>query len=631
MFPKALWYTLALAVSLWLGIVSPAHADRPADTQQANIQHAERTKTVPLLTQELHAHDINVAMFLEKHIGYPPPDARIDRLAFLSIPDALKLELALTQAGERSPRTERATLALMSRALAAESRRSISELPEILQVYADVKTNLQDLIEIARIRGSFHSLEPINDLSEGVHEELRSYAQRFRLPSGGGAYNAIRQDFNLDGTRVAQLLSQAPTFEIAVQHAFQEQQVKVGGLRDRLVQRARSSPATRPTSAVELIIREQVPPSAETERVRLWEDLLQRLGSDRGYDSLRRSDRGIGGIMAGAPTLSGPGTPRPTALGFKPAETTPGIGQVWFRFDDGKTRTLPNVPTADARIAFQMLYGKSPVKLGDGIPLTDITSKVPYFEVGDRSLVKGSRAQVVLHPTLNDTELGWCCIRIDCLPESRRWLLDQLAADPALGKGEESQEQLRLMRQAVELVFDPWGRLRRSDVAANRAIFRITDVPTVCTVDDKTMTLIVERDPPKGERWPVALRRQSFLEVQLLYREKDSKMKEPRSFEGIGRESSELIPEVARISPEVRRLNNFSKLLAAMRWAAGNGAITRPEEKDWPAVAGHLPTPCFVAMTPEKIIPIPPFKSYAGTRSWRPQMPHGKAGGTEED
>lgn len=175
MFPKALWYTLALAVSLWLGIVSPAHADRPADTQQANIQHAERTKTVPLLTQELHAHDINVAMFLEKHIGYPPPDARIDRLAFLSIPDALKLELALTQAGERSPRTERATLALMSRALAAESRRSISELPEILQVYADVKTNLQDLIEIARIRGSFHSLEPINDLSEGVHEELRSY------------------------------------------------------------------------------------------------------------------------------------------------------------------------------------------------------------------------------------------------------------------------------------------------------------------------------------------------------------------------------------------------------------------------------------------------------------------------
>ncbi|AMV25202.1 hypothetical protein VT84_12455 [Gemmata sp. SH-PL17] len=592
---------LGLAGVLLFGVPS-ARADtglEPKDVKAA--------KAMVDLVAALDADGVNVAKFLEDQGGFPPSKAGIEPHVWHSLPDVVKVQVMYRYAAANSPQGAEWMLFTLIKATQDGGHLPPGELPAGLKSYKDPPPQPEG-VDINRPEMLYKLPEQLSeriDVTAETRADVHKLAARSRLWASGGPLNGLRSDFKMELSDAVKLLLEARTPERAYEHALPkaagEQGPAIAAAKARLdkawgVERgARGTAAPRPV----------ITPLDEAKVIKEWEDRSKEQlpkPEDRTFDKIKEKAGFPGGILFGDRVTPHRDLGKPKVVAYV-AGKDGAAGSITVTLTNETVLTLPGVSAEDAAVAAALAFNS---KTGDGIPIIDIDGGTPYYQFGERRLVVGTRCPVLLNPELLNTNLGWAAIYIDCLPESRAWLLAQVKNDPLLNevKNEDERRELeRYRRQVLDWVFDPWRNIRRERVVKpdQLILYRIVDVPMKVAASGES--LVVTRDNGDAELT------ESLLEMQVLIQTVDKDRKpvgESESLTEYTKESARLMPALVTFSPEFRRLSEFARLLAVFRWLRDNDVKTLGDAPAKPK--GGPPTPGFVATTPTEITPLDPFK-----------------------
>jgi hypothetical protein len=615
----ALGWTLA-ALLFWPALLLADSKLQPADVKTA--------KAVDLLAERLTSKDIDGAKFLENSVGFPPPDAAFSRYEWRGLAPKFQLQVALLAAVEAGESPGK-MLAMLSRDLAHQDP-TLRQAPE-LHDYFKLEVGLS---EVVKFKLPKPPAPP--ELSKATHQKTAVLGLALRRPGQGGPHAALQRYLKLAPQKaVAAWLDAGGDLGLALEVHYARLKVKgedaegfLDGIKRDAVKRDRSlafdkvlwnkgeEPPAPPAASLKPSGDPPPNPPVPAElqaraREKIFEDFKKQEyqgPQDRKFERMKGSMRGVGGILFGEKVSADAKLPALKSLTYEKGKDA-ASGVLWFGFKDGTRKRLDHVHAEDAWVAYQMVFGAQATPADEGYPLLGMTDNASYYEFGPDAMVTGRRNTVTMHPALHNTQLGWAAVRIDCLPESRAWLLAEVNADRTL----KTREQKRFARQSLDWLFDPWREVGRRYPRSRSSIYRIVDVPLRVQVEGGHLVVLRPSGArPQGNKqaWPESLRRTGFIEMQVLVQERDALGKptgKPVRLSSFTEESYQAVPELLRISYEFRRLNNFAAVLAAVRWAKGQGAaFAKPEApKDPPA------TPDAVAVTAKAIKPIERYKPLA--------------------
>jgi hypothetical protein len=624
-----------------LSFVAPA--GRAAEPALAP-KKAEDDRKLTQLAKELEANAVNVPQWLRTTVGFAPDLGGFPAAAhvYFDLPDVVKLRAAY-QGIENAKADDGAVLLdLLNKRLELEKldkkgdKLTEEERAAGLQLAADMILLLTKLnpgfkasdVRTLQIKFAFPPAPERPKLTDEDRNRLAVLTQHLEQSRNGGPVAALKRYFDLDADAAHTLLWESGTFQLAFERAFAGKQTKEPKFLEQLVTRVNESALKNKDHTIErtAILWAKAPekrpgdddlPALTPQRGLKLPDAPKPVrGADQRAEDYRKDNAGAAslkpadvrktvgnptGIFFAAEARADGALPKPAALEYTPGANA-ADGKLTVTFGDGSKRTLAPVHAEDIWVAFEMIYGKSAAKPGDGVPLLVLDGPHSYFEVKDGKLLRGRRREVTLHPSLLDRELALACVRIDGLPRSRQWLLDEIDADPAWGHfdKDEAARRKQALRHAADWVFDPWTNLART-FGPHSSVFRVTDVPLLIRGGDGT--LVVERDDP-AHRWSEPLRRSTFIEADLIIQKysdlgrKAGEVKRPANYQA---EAYQLMAELLPTSAELQRLNNFAAVLAVVRWAkAGDAKFAAPAKPK----AGPR-TPEAVAVYPDKVVPLP--------------------------
>jgi hypothetical protein len=638
------WRTRLGVTALALTLLSfAAPAGRAAAPALAPTKD-EDAKKLAQLAKDLEANGVNVPHWLRATVGFAPDldGFPAEAHVYFDLPDVVKLRAAYQAIENAKADSGAVLLDLLGKRLELEKLDKKGDKLTDEERAAGVKIAEQMLELLKKLNPDFK----VNDvrtlqikfvfkpaperpkLADEDRNRLAVLAQYLEQSRNGGPVAALKRYFSLDADAAHLLLWESGTCQLAFERAFAEKQTKEPKFLEQLVARVNEDALKHKDRTLERTA--LLWPKAPQRQP--GDDELPALTPPRGpkFPDAPKAVRGAGqraedyrkdnaeaaslkpadvrktvgnptGIFFAAEARADNALPKPAAL-----EYTPGAGaadgKLTVTFANDTKRTLAPVHAEDARVAFEMIYGANAAKPGDGVPLLVLDGPHSYFEVKDGKLLRGRRREVTLHPALLDRELALACVRIDGLPRSRQWLLDEIDADPAWGRfdKDEAARRKQALRQTADWVFDPWTNLARK-FGPHSSVFRLTDVPLLIRGGDGV--LAVERDDPSG-RWGEPLRRSTFIEADLIIQKysdlgrKAGEVKRPANYQA---EAYQLMAELVPTSAELQRLNNFAAVLAVVRWAKAGEAkfAAPPKPKDGPR------TPEAVAVYPDKVVPLP--------------------------
>jgi len=306
------------------------------------------------------------------------------------------------------------------------------------------------------------------------------------------------------------------------------------------------------------------------------------------------SPRGFGGVVLGE-EVTAPGLGKVLRLTWKESKGETEWGDLEFDFGNGDLARMPRVRRSDALAAYRIVYTGLPAEgglppifatdLGQAVGLVGLEKSTDYFECGPTSFLReGRRFNFVLHPALVDLSLGWSVLMCDVLPldEMRPQLLARL--EKAAG---------RPARDSLEKIFDRKERW---------FTYKFSDVPL--RIIRAQGAIQVERPADPARPLDAALRRSAFLSLRQ-YRDNLAPTKPEDAVEVVSKDERfyPLVPDLIRASSDFDRLNQFARLMAAVRWAKATGASFEqpPGGGEQPAVGGS------VVVTRQGVIKAPAF------------------------
>jgi len=270
------------------------------------------------------------------------------------------------------------------------------------------------------------------------------------------------------------------------------------------------------------------------------------------FSSMAVEVEGFGGIVFGNQVNAAPSLPHITAMSFKPGPVgRPGTIQVYLA--NNMSYEFKNVPLEDAYAAYHMTFaaagGVSPAKANEGIGLVGLTDNHPSIRCSATTLrvEESSVFDVVMHPALAGTDLGWAAVMVDALPIQPSILLKQ--ADSA-GLGTESH-------QALDALFDS---MHTKTFLHN---WKVVDVPMTVTLEGNE--IVVLRSPDHDGSLPEGLRRTAFIEMRPMLKQGEFDQDFATAF-------YQLVPVLTKGSYDYRRLNRFAAVLAIFRLAKSHDA-----------------------------------------------------------
>ena len=291
---------------------------------------------------------------------------------------------------------------------------------------------------------------------------------------------------------------------------------------------------------------------------------------------------GFGGVVFGNRVSADVGLPKIDSISF---DVTPGqnVGLITYHFADSSTVSLPTVSLEDAYAAYHMVYaglgGVGPQNPGKGTGLVSLYGTVPTFTCDKKTLKvvdDGTNFDIVLHPALANTELGWAAVMVDSLPIEPK-LIDAMGRQSGLADDEIVAVQNLFFSMHTSSFVDNW---------------KVVDVPL--TVASESNVLVVSRsgtDPSIAR----GLRRTAFIEMRPML-EKGFDSEFSRNF-------YQYVPILTKASVDYARLNRFAAVLAVVRLAKIEGAnFLSP-----PSLPKRVSTPDAIQITDSAITPIPPF------------------------
>lgn len=311
--------------------------------------------------------------------------------------------------------------------------------------------------------------------------------------------------------------------------------------------------------------------------------------STRSFRSMTRAIRGFGGVIFGSPVIGPKEITAVKSIRFESTGVTNSQGQLRFSFDGKDDALFDGVDAETAAIARTILFdppaGIDAPKLEEGIGLAGIEDNLPsiYPTSGPRQFVSGSRFNVILHPALANTELGWCVLSVDALPIVNEWLVFKartLAGPDVAG----AIEHLWAMQKA--------------------GTWKVTDVPmeVVFGSDGEKRSLLIRRVESKRAAFPSGLRTLAFLQMLPLHgfapdRDSANEDSSPPSASGevatfpdndFADSFYRTVPMLIRISRDYDGANKLARVMGVLRWAKSLGAtfessnLPAPSERSTP-------------------------------------------------
>jgi hypothetical protein len=630
---------LALAALGLLLTLSVAHAAEPA----FGPTKAEDIDKLNKLAKDLDAAKIDVPHWLRNLVGFSPEldGFPLDAHTYFDLPDVAKLRGAYQALENTKADSGGVLLDILARRieleklekklpnLTAEERAAGVKLAEeTIELFKKLNPKYKlDEMQTQQIKFTFKPVPERPKLTDQERARIAVLTQYLEESRHGGPVEALKRCFDVDADAAQAMLWECGTFPLAFEVAFAKKKEKEPrALRqiitrvnedalkrdDRTLERAaalwRTAPAKKPGDDDLPALTELRGPKFldVPEPVRSAEKRADDYKKDnakavnlKSAEVRKRVDNPTGIFFAGE-ARGDKALPKPVSLEYTPG-TDAANGKLTVTFADDSKRTLSPVHAEDVWIAHEMIYGADAAKPEDGIPLLVLDGPNSYFEVKDGKLTAVRRREVVSHPALLGRELGLACVRMEGLPRSRKWLLDEIDADPVWAKMDKEQAERRkqALRQESDWLFDPWTNLGKK-FGPHSSVFRMTDVPLLIRGGDGT--LIVERDDPDG-RWGEPLRRSTFIVPDLII-QKFSQAGKPagdaKRPENYQDEGYRLIAELLPTSSELQRLNNFAAVLGVVRWAkAADAKFTAPAKpKDGPR------TPEAVAVFTDRLLPL---------------------------
>jgi hypothetical protein len=604
----------------------------------------EDAKKLTQLANDLEAAGVNVPLWLRTTVGFAPDldGFPAEAHAYFDLPDVVKLRAAYQAIENAKADSGGVLLDLLGKRLELEKLDKKGDKLTDEERAAGVKLAEQMLellkklnpgfkvsdVRTLQIKFVFKPAPERPKLADEDRSRLAVLTQYLEQSRNGGPVAALTRYFGLDADAAHALLWESGTCQLAFERAFAEKQAKEPKFLEQLVARVNEDALKHKDRTLERTaalwpkapqkqpgdddLPALTPPRGPKfpeapKAVRSAEQRAEDYRKDNAEAAslkpaeVRKTVGNPSGIFFAAEARADNTVPKPATVEYTPG-TGAADGKLTVTFADDTKRTLAPVHAEDAWVAFEMIYGASAAKPGDGVPLLVLDGPHSYFEVKDGKLLRGRRREVTLHPALLDRELALACVRIDGMPRSRQWLLDEIDADPAWGRfdKDEAARRKQALRQTADWVFDPWTNLARK-FGPHSSVFRVTDVPLLIRGGDGV--LAVERDDPSG-RWGEALRRGTFIEADLIIQKysdlgrKAGEVKRPTNYQA---EAYQLMAELVPTSAELQRLNNFAAVLAVVRWAKAADAkfAAPPKPKDGPR------TPEAVAVYPDKVVPLP--------------------------
>lgn len=275
-----------------------------------------------------------------------------------------------------------------------------------------------------------------------------------------------------------------------------------------------------------------------------------KVGS-RGFRSMTRIAGGFGGVVFGSDWKAGDlGLPdaagdKPTDVIWLPDGAEKSIGRLEFWFPSGDSLALNGVRFEDVRIAKQILDGVHGVEAfaeDRGLGLVGITDASPYFECGASEIKKeGRRWNVILHPALVDSDLGWCAVMVDILPICRSALLELVGRDA-------DDEEVGCISNWLD---------------SNTATWKFTDAAATISARNGRIEVKSTRTGPSSE-YCMDLR--GFAGITDGQSDESAEESEFRS------RFLTALPVLMKVSHDFRRLEEFARVLTALRWSKSVGA-----------------------------------------------------------
>jgi hypothetical protein len=328
-----------------------------------------------------------------------------------------------------------------------------------------------------------------------------------------------------------------------------------------------------------------------------------------------------------------------------------GLGELQFTFHDGSTARLravrADVAFVARRIVFDPPQGIDRPQLGDRIGLVGLLPPAgprvwPVSGSTPEEIDIARRNEIVLHPALADTEIGWCVIGIDLLPLIRDYLIREVRENA----GEASANGVKAL----------WSGMSTKE----HITYRIVDVPVKVGIEGEgaNRDLVARRSVMAAEKYPDGLRATAFLEMWPILSESAAERaeqikelegrpkklaqkaqqleQEAKRLRAAGEEDEAIdtseeakksrkdavelhaylkdakkiadrdnvnrtfasafyrfLPQLCQASPEYAGANALARVVAVLRWAASTGATF----EDSVAVPPTKPTPLAILMS----------------------------------
>lgn len=274
-----------------------------------------------------------------------------------------------------------------------------------------------------------------------------------------------------------------------------------------------------------------------------------------------KSRKGFGGVVFGN-EVTDDGLPAPVSLGWEADPKDGSVGTLTCKFDK-TAAALAGVRQEEACAAYRIIYagvraadptpGKDGAKAdlaivpwdkGEAIGLVGVQEGVEYFDCGPEGFLHaGERRKVVMHPAIADLKLGWTVLLCDVIPD--RNLRAPVIQYVTKAGGEEKADEMRRI----------WDEARFAG-------WKFCDVPMRVSVEDGA--LVVVRPKEAGSDFPAEVRESCFITFNAY--------NQSGLIKGSGEAFYPLVPLLTEASPDYKRLNDFAKVLAVVRWAKARGA-----------------------------------------------------------
>lgn len=294
--------------------------------------------------------------------------------------------------------------------------------------------------------------------------------------------------------------------------------------------------------------------------------------ASRGFGRVAVRIGGFGGVVFGN-SVKALGIPPPKTISYSAEGSN---GKLTITFGDGTAASLEDVSVDEVSAAHAIVYknvGSDPDDPADAAIGLVSLNPVSLRDCPGGKARYSSAFDVLLHPALVDSDLGWSVLYADALPIAGERMRTTIAK--------------RIPENASALLaVEAFGRHAMN--------WKITDAPLVIRAAGGRLS--VERDATDTP-YPEPLRRSAHIEFRPFtdagYElfDSDEESEEPGPDQFLGTQLYWNTPALLRVFDDYRKLNAFAGVLAVFRWAHSAKA----------QVASSIPAPTKVS-TPEAIM-----------------------------